>query len=965
MNSPFIRILTLITFSFSCSLINGAYAQRDEVNVPAQMRQHFLNLVSSQLQQSPTDTLPLFFIEQIENYCEKDLDCQWDACWIVVNELNARTKYFEAIPLTDELIRLAQEREDLEGEAQALWMLRRFYNFMEDIEMTAKINHRILAIREEQQNIGQIIYIKKAIASHKAYNLNEVEQAIADLKDLLAQATELELERSQYSVLITLKSIYEDFGYTALLPAIVEEMEKIPISDPIKHGEYEYFYHAVGGRANLFLLEKNYEEAEKRYQQVLALTKTRFEGRGDFWWELYILHRLARLEWERGDTAKANAYLDEAYEKSVEFQLQDQTTINLKMRIEMAEATDRYADALAYSRALYAHQAKIDSISADFDAKRYYTQLANERLEAEKSSQALELRLKNYQLITLLVIVALALILAAGLFFGFRKQSQRRRELHEQNNIIREQAEQLKNLDQAKTRFFANVSHELRTPLTLILGPIQTILQENQLTARQAKLLKMANKSGKRLQQLIGEILDLRKLELNKMDVTPQATSVATFFNRQLSQFESLAERNGVDFSIDIAVEEQVVADLDREKMRQIIANLLSNAFKFTPPGGQIKVAVALQEARLHFSVTDTGQGIHPDDLPHIFDRYFQTKRPEKPIEGGTGIGLAICQEYAHLFGGTITIESEINKGTTFALSFPVTLVKSTQPAALPDLKIPSFPPKERTATVEKTPSQHANQQRPKILVVEDNPDLSDYLQLLLSEKYEVVTAENGQRAWDYILPENGNSPAPDFQLILSDLMMPVMDGFQLLEKLKATDATRHIPVVMLTARADARDKLKALRIGVDDYLVKPFQEEELKVRIANLLQNQANRLAALPPEKAPSSSTCLLSQSEQEWLARFETYVQQNFGSDILSVPFLAHEFAMSESTLYRQLKRLTGLSPGQYLKEVRLDQARQLLENRTYDSVERVANAVGYGDYRAFSRSFKQRFGRLPSSL
>lgn len=195
--------------------------------------------------------------------------------------------------------------------------------------------------------------------------------------------------------------------------------------------------------------------------------------------------------------------------------------------------------------------------------------------------------------------------------------------------------------------------------------------------------------------------------------------------------------------------------------------------------------------------------------------------------------------------------------------------------------------------------------------------------------------------------------------------MMPVMDGYQLLEKLKNDDATRHIPVIMLTARAEVYDKLRALRIGVDDYLTKPFDEEELLARIENLLRNQAARQEEVSPETEPASAAPLLSQPDREWLETFEAYVQKHFSSDILSVSTLAHEFAMSESTLLRHLKRLTGLSPVQYLQEVRLDEARRLLENRVCNSIAQVASKVGYDDARSFSRSYKQRFGKSPSEV
>jgi|GEM_PF-1616722 len=540
-----------------------------------------------------------------------------------------------------------------------------------------------------------------------------------------------------------------------------------------------------------------------------------------------------------------------------------------------------------------------------------------------------------------------------------------------------EEAARLKELDSFKTRFFTNVSHELRTPLSLVLGPITSLLKEKKLTEKQKKLLRMANRSSRQLEHLVTEILDLGKLDMGKMELNEKPTRLSLFFRRYLAQFESLAQRKEIDFAFEIHPGEHLIVQIDQAKCRQILYNLLSNAFKFTPPGGKIRAKVSVEDGNLQLIVTDSGPGIHPDDLPHLFDRFFQTNRPDKPVEGGTGIGLALCHEYAQLFGGKIEVESEPGQGALFRITFPVEMAdapspkankESALPESLPDDSPPpssdgmsAVPPASRPkkAKEEKTSSTGS---KPTILVVEDNPELQDYLRLVLSKKYRVLTADNGQAALEQ-LAANGQPSATNCQLILSDLMMPVMDGYQLLERLKSDKTTRHLPVIMLTARADVRDKLKALRIGVDDYLLKPFDEEELLVRIDNLLKNQVIRSREAMTEPEPGESSPALSQTDREWLESFEVYVQKHFSNNILSVASLAREFAMSESTLLRQLKRLTGLTPGQYLQEVRLDEARRLLENQGNTSVALVAAKVGYGDARSFSRSFKKRFGKSPS--
>ena len=584
----------------------------------------------------------------------------------------------------------------------------------------------------------------------------------------------------------------------------------------------------------------------------------------------------------------------------------------------------------------------------------------------------------------LLVFAALVILFTGVMAFYYLR-------LQKANQITRKQSEQLKSLDVAKSRFFANVSHELRTPLTLILGPIRSLLKENRLNEKQSQLLQMVNRSGKQLEQLVAEILDLRKLEMGKMEVYAIPTRLSTFFSNYAAQFESLAHSRQIDFLFETNTDKDLLVQIDQEKCRQILYNLLSNAFKFTPTGGRIKAKLTVNEGTFQLEVDNNGPGIHPDDLPHIFDRYFQTIRPEKPAEGGTGIGLALCNEYARLFGGHIEVKSVLGEGTVFKVAIPIILAEAEALAVpglteqLEDFSISPFDSQSSALQDTREPAlvstETSGSTKPTILVVEDNPELQEYIRLILSEKYQVFSAEHGQAALSMMNDELGmmnkkkrraqnssfitHHPSFNPDLILSDLMMPVMDGYQLLEKLKSNDSTRHIPVIMLTARADIQDKLKALRIGVDDYLLKPFDEEELLVRIENLLKNQAARRTAVADEPEPPTGAPLHSLPDQEWLEGFESYVGQHLADDTLSVSTLAYHFAMSESTLLRQLKRLTGLSPIQYLQEVRLNEARRLLENRRYSSIAQVASKVGYDDTRSFSRSFRQRFGKLPSEL
>ena len=575
----------------------------------------------------------------------------------------------------------------------------------------------------------------------------------------------------------------------------------------------------------------------------------------------------------------------------------------------------------------------------------------NDQLKAARiAEQSRQLEDESQRVNLLLIIIALALGLGVVLAF----YTARFRKLNRENL---EQAEQLRSLDAAKSHFFANVSHELRTPLTLIQGPISTLRKDGNLTARQQRLLELASSSGDKLQDLVNQILELQKLEAGQPELVTSPTPLREYLQQCVEAFSSLGQQKHLAYYTDVFISPDLVAPLDREKCRIILANLLANAFKFTPMGGEVSVSITYEQSILSIEVSDTGAGIHPDDLPNVFNRFYQTKRTDRPAEGGTGIGLALCKEYVNLFGGTIEVHSEEGEGATFLVTFPLEATSvAASPSILAEPELVITPEDEDLLPIEDPDEED----KPRILVVEDNVDLQDYLRFILSKHYRIETADHGEMALERL------AAMPDCQLVLSDIMMPVMDGYQLLERLKNTDATRHLPVIMLTARGDTGDRLRALRIGVDDYLTKPFEEEELLVRIANLLRYQAARIpeeVTDDEEPADEGVTKQMSEADREWLTSIEDYVRENFSDERLSVPLLAQEFAMSDSTLLRQLKRLTGLSTLQYLQEVRLSEARRFLEAGAHASISEVADAVGYRDARSFSRAFKKRYGKLPS--
>ncbi|MFK7933639.1 MAG: ATP-binding protein [Saprospiraceae bacterium] len=582
--------------------------------------------------------------------------------------------------------------------------------------------------------------------------------------------------------------------------------------------------------------------------------------------------------------------------------------------------------------------------------------------QTERENELQIAKATNRQNLFLSLFIGTTLILLVGFFF-YNRLRQAKQTIEEQRKIVETT---LIEKDAVKTRFFSNISHELRTPLTLMLGPINSVLRANQINNRDVTLLKMAEQSGQQLLRLVNSILDFSRLEITKLKLQESSVVLFPLVRRLVSQFESSAQIQDVELNFDYQLDPYLELKLDVSKFEIIINNLLSNALKFTSKGEKIAVQIQDLQNRVSLTVSDTGRGIHPDDLPHIFDRFYQTQEVYENAEGGSGIGLALSQEYAQLFTGKLTVESTLGSGSIFNFTFPKKEVlrapdipaiatEEASIAAIDDLEDPVL-----------ITSLAATNRRSRILLVEDNHSLRSYIQLILNPNYEVLIAVNGQVAWDLL-----SDPAtPSLDLIISDVMMPYMDGFTLLEKIKANDQWRSTPFVMLTARSAQEDRLKGLTLGIDDYITKPFNEEELLVRINNLLQNafvrQQISLAArndqdiLQPKKVqfePVTAASLI------WMEEVAEHIKADISNTNFSVSILADKMALSERQFIRRIKQIIGMGPGKYIKEIKLQRARFLLEEQVHLSVAEVCYAVGFSTPAYFSKIYRERFGKLPS--
>lgn len=546
--------------------------------------------------------------------------------------------------------------------------------------------------------------------------------------------------------------------------------------------------------------------------------------------------------------------------------------------------------------------------------------------------------------------------------------------------LEKQEADNLRELDTFKNKFYTNISHEFRTPLTIILG------MNDQMEKQPEKWLKegaeMIRKHGTHLLSLINQILDLQKLDAVTLTVDMQQGNIISFFRSIAEQFEAFvhSKRQKLVF---ISTVDRLEMDYDADKTLQIISNLLSNAIKYTPEKGQVKLTISkesnnegIQGESLLIKIEDTGAGIPAEKLPHIFDRFYRLDE-HTSTEIGTGIGLSLTKELVNLLEGNIEVSSELGKGSCFKVYLPIRNEAEVKASpATTELRAsifgtgsPQGNAQESTQLQEESISQ--DNALPIALVVEDNADIAKYLQLCLEGKYQVAWAENGQKGIDKAL-----EIVPD--IIISDVMMPEKDGFEVCETLKQDIRTSHIPFILLTAKSDVESRIAGLKQGADDYLAKPFHEEELLVRMHNLLtirhrlqeryQNvYDNPLPKAAPEQTSSGTDTLepkikAPSLEDAFILKVKEIVEANMGNADFDLEQLGRELNLSRSNFYRKMKALTGRTPAIFIRSLRLQKARELLVSSD-SSIKEIAYDVGFSDPAYFTKSYSAEFGESPS--
>ncbi|WP_254168523.1 DUF2225 domain-containing protein [Chryseosolibacter histidini] len=549
---------------------------------------------------------------------------------------------------------------------------------------------------------------------------------------------------------------------------------------------------------------------------------------------------------------------------------------------------------------------------------------------------------------SLVFFVLLAAVTASGYYRTKAKNtqlSQQKSKIEQANLLITQQAQQLKDAADMKSRFFANVSHELRTPVTLVNGMLE-MMQQGSPEGKSRDHLDIAVANSRRLQTLVNEVLDLAKPGTDQAVINKKQVTLLPLLNRIIYSFESLLVKKNIRLEVQVSALKDLQLPLDEDKFEKIINNLIYNAIKFNHEGGWIKVEgrFSASTERVIIEVSDSGIGIPESEQPYVFDRFYQSSATETKNGQGLGIGLSLVKELTLLHGGDVAVRSQLNEGSVFTVSLPTTQeAVSLQEKEDEDIS---------AEAIQLFPGNY--EKMPAILLVEDNAEMRYYLKEILGNAVTIHETVNGREALQWL-----KTNTPD--LILSDVMMPEMDGYEFLHQLKSDAHLRGIPVVMLTARASEEDLLHGLRLGVDDYIVKPFNALELKIRIHNLLTNQLIRKQwqekpVEPGELPPSPST------NDIFIKKVEQLVESRAADASLGVPDLAEHLALSERQLYRTTGSLTGMTPAQLIKEIRLKIAFKLLMNKKVTKVSALAAQVGFDNSAYFSQQFLARFGKKP---
>lgn len=675
----------------------------------------------------------------------------------------------------------------------------------------------------------------------------------------------------------------------------------------------------------------------------------------------YCLMGLGKVLLRQGAYQKAYDYGREALNLARE--VGDITTIEEVSRIlaETSAALGKFQKAYEYQ---VLHKVMSDSILNETNTKKivgleFEYKYHNEKVEQEKQTIEQRAKLTRQKQVTIIFIFgfALTLILVIIVLLSFRRKQRDFEIISNQKKLLQDQAMRLRELDEIKSRFFTNISHEFRTPLTLILGPVEEMLEQAR-DSKTKELLFLIQTNAKNLMGLINQLLDISKVEKGMVRMNFTYSNICMHVANITEMFRNQAENKKIELNFATNVKD-IEGYVDKEKLERMLFNLISNAIKNTE-SGSISIAVAkVDDGKLvEISVSDTGKGIADDKIPYVFDRFYMA---DDSVVSGSGIGLAYTNELVKLYKGSISVSSAIGVGSKFVLRLPLTLESFSEAdydlEDLNEISLNADIVEDSVVSQAIQTEKNQGQKENTVLLVEDHEELRRFVVSNLSSSYNVIEAENGKVGIELALMH-----APD--LIITDVMMPEIDGIQLSKTLKTKEETSHIPIIMLTAKASEQSKLEGLETQVDDYLTKPFSMRELAVRIRNILANRQILREKYKQALVVNPSEITTNSVDERFIGKVLEIVEQQMANPEFSVDMLCEAAGVSRSSLHNKLKSLVNQSATEFINTIRVKRAAQLIKQNV-GTISEIAYDVGFNNLSYFSKVFKKHMGINPSEL
>ncbi len=842
----------------------------------------------------------------------------------------------QAIALYEENIVLTKKTKDLGRMSRSYVGLGAIHSqsgdYTKAMEYFTMASKNFLQLKDERNYavaIGNIGYIQRSLENY--------ESAVQYFKITDSVYTKLNNVSGQAFSAYNLSVVYKNIG--KLDSAIFFNTKGRELYTQLGYKKrVSYCYFTLG---EIYRKQENFQDALKSYRQSLEIS----QAVDDSVQIGYSSMAVADMYGELKDDENSITYLDNAAKVANALKL-DILAMDIHERLAKRYARTGNTDQayrnlqefVVLKDSLYTKEKR--ELGSEIEAKYQNEQKTKEiaLLASEKELQTLQLNKRENERNAIIALALLALLSAVLAYNQYR--------------IKKRSNKELQHLDKLKSNFFANISHEFRTPLTLIKGPIEHLEQNPDDHLMRADI-KMIRRNTNKVLSLVNQLLELSRIDQGKLQLKPTEGDIYKFLSTAASSFNSHAAQRNMDYRVTIP-EGFLWASFDRDKLEKVVYNLLSNAFKFSQDHEFVGFSANYVNEELIIKVSDSGRGISEEKLPFIFDRFYQVDGGTTKDREGSGIGLSLSKDLVELMDGTITVSSEEGKGTFFTIQLPIEQIKTRQ-ADRNLSKTAMHPADSRSSAFDL--NKEDQRDLPQILLVEDNEDMRQFIKGILLKKYRIHEAMNGQEGMEQAI-----SKTPS--LIITDLMMPKMDGIELCKKLKTNLETSHIPIIMLTARAGIGNKIEGLESGADEYLTKPFDADELDVRVKNLVAQRLRlrdyydkKELKIDPDKIATSS--LDKKFLEGLLALLEAeYMNPNFG-----VPEIQKGMAMSRSQLHRKLRALTGESPSEVLRNFRLKRAAQLLSQKA-DTVTQIAYQVGFNNLSYFAKCFKELYGVSPSA-